>query len=205
MGQRRGSRRFGLSFHHLICDGYARALLLHELGLCLRTSPTRDRLPPAIPAETFFRRLDSWYTRQIATAGTDANSLPAAQLPSDGIGQLRENAATVSMTLGPGTWNELTRTAQAHRLTPFAFALTAFQILIARLDQHDEVRIRLSVQRRQDAEDYQMVGNFSDLLTLERKIDLGVTCLQLARETLTQTLELVERRESLGTDGGTAR
>ena len=44
-----------------------------------------------------------------------------------------------------------------------------------------------------------MVGNFSDLLTLERKIDLGVTCLQLARETLTQTLELVERRERLPT------
>jgi amino acid adenylation domain-containing protein len=166
----------GLTLHHAVTDGWSTGILLRELtalyGGTELPAPAVQYADYAVwqraamTGEALAARLDHW-RRRLQGAPT------ALELPSD-----RPRPATQSfrgglarLPLGGDLSAALTALGRSRGATPFMTLLAAFQALLGRMTNHDDLLVGAPAANRGRPEVEGLIGFFVNLLAL--RADLG--------------------------------
>ncbi len=177
-----------LTIHHIVCDAWSLGVFLRELGAvyaALAAGRTPDLPPLPLRYRDFVRRqrraapdaakLDGWRSL-LAGAAPLVWPVEPASTPSGAAGE------QLSFDLAPGTATAVRRLARQQGTTPFTVLLTAFQLLLARYCQVDDLVVAVPVKGRPQAQLDGLIGFFAHPLPIRSRIDGETTFLgQLAR------------------------
>jgi amino acid adenylation domain-containing protein len=166
-----------LSMHHIATDAWSESVLLDELSRCydafVRGAPSplaplpiryrdfacaqRERLA----GTTFDRHLDYWRAQLDGLP-------PSIELPTDRPRPARRTGrgASITIDLGASRTDALRRVAVAGRATLFMTLLAAFQALLARCANVDDLAVGTAIANRPRVETEPLIGFFANTLVL---------------------------------------
>ncbi|WP_024905423.1 non-ribosomal peptide synthetase [Robbsia andropogonis] len=187
-----------MSFHHIVCDGWSAGIIQAELGRLYDAA--RQHTPPDLPAlpVSYFDYAD-WHREWLSSdrlARLDVywlaklSDLPeVSTLPTD---YRRPDVAahagrTVPFALPDALAARLAGVAREQGASLFMLMLAAFQTLVARLTQRDDVVVGTPVANRLRPELEGLVGLFVNTLVIRQTVDDSqpfTTHLAAAKQTL---------------------
>ncbi len=195
-----------LSAHHLIVDFWSLAVLIRELGQFYEAEI--ENRPAKTEPEV---RLYSDYVRRQAEllAGPDgellreywlrklAGELPVLDLPVDRVRPAIQTyrGASVSAKLNQRLTERLKHLAASHEATLFMTVLAAFQVLLYRYTDQEDILVGSPSSGREAAEFSGTVGYFVNTLVLRGEVSHDKTFSELLTETRQTALEAFEHQD----------
>jgi amino acid adenylation domain-containing protein len=166
-----------ISVHHLAFDGWSLGIVADELRQMYAAEVTgvSASLPPV---EFQYGDFVDWQRRMLATSeGTAleqywasrlASPLPVLSLPTDRQrpAALSDQGETCNFTIAPGTTNGLEAVGKSEGAGLFATLLTAFQMLLARYANQEQLLVGAPTAGRSRAEFERVVGYFVNPVVL---------------------------------------
>ncbi len=184
-----------LVMHHLVSDDGGVRLLLDELSLLYQgktPSTTPEQPIPAqrsleLPPDHSQREFDLMYWRRMA--GISAR----LDIPTDHpiLGQRTFAGRRQPLPMEPRWFQSVQAAAMQLCVSPFAFAITALSVVLARLAQTDNVVIGTTVDMRSEAEAEDVVGCFIKTVPLPLRVDQDETITELVRHTQKTVAEAI--------------
>jgi len=205
---------FLLTLHHIVCDGWSLAIILHELGESY--AALRENRPPRLPASTarfadVVRRQEAderadrgerlrYWTRQLAGARTEL------ELPTDRARPaVQSHQGDQEIFCWPAELRDsVAGFSAARRLTSFMTVLAALAALLHRYTGAEDVVIGAPVSGRTSLEAESVVGffvntvalrlrpsgrmSFSALLDQVREVTLAAQAHEMPFEVLVESL-----------------
>ncbi|BCL84563.1 amino acid adenylation domain-containing protein [Ktedonobacteria bacterium brp13] len=171
-----------LAIHHIIFDGWSMGIFSRELITCY-DAYCQDRLPllPTLPIqyadyavwEHTWLQGEALTTELVYWKQRLADAPPVLELPTDYPRPTVETfrGAYTAFTLPASLVAAVKELSQHEGVTPFMTLLTAFQVLLARYSQQDDIVVGTDVANRQRAEVENLIGFFVNQLIL--RIDLS--------------------------------
>ncbi|MEU6602680.1 non-ribosomal peptide synthetase [Streptomyces flaveolus] len=168
---------FGLSLHHIICDGWSLEVLMRELA-----EDYADPRRPARPSTLQYVDFSQWQYAQSATAAArrDADwwrsylddSPTLLELPADRPRRATDvpGCATVDEQLEPSAVAAVRDLARSHSTTPFTVFLATYALLLARRANVPTVLVGVPAAGRSRPELDKVFGLFVN--TLPVRVDL---------------------------------
>jgi amino acid adenylation domain-containing protein len=187
-----------LVFHHLVCDGLSKSVIMRELGTlydACRTGKPAGLAEPRVQYGDFARR-QRW---TLEAQGLDEVVAPwlerltgapeALELPTDRPRPaVPSNAGTTyRMRLAPTTAAAVREFARAEKATRFATLLSAFYVLLYRHTGQDDIVIGTTTGGRKHPDLQDSVGQFANTVALRGDLSGGPSFGELVgrlRETL---------------------
>jgi amino acid adenylation domain-containing protein len=174
-----------IAVHHLVADGWSLLVMLEDLATFYH-SPAAPMLPAPSYADYVSRQL-----RLAETSGTVSEAkrqklrdLPVVELPGTRSSPAPggDAAKSVSLTLDRDLTSRIRATCRKNNLTLFAYLLSAFEVLVRRFIQEDEVVIASPITNRRTQTDRETVGPFVGLAVFRHRVRLDQTFVDLASE-----------------------
>lgn len=162
--------------HHIVADGWSMGLLIREIAALYRAFTTDEPIPlPELSLQyaDFALWQQQWLQGQVLETKLDywkqqLTNLPILQLPTDypRAALSTSPAATHSFHLSPQTSETLVNFSRQENATLFMTLLTAFQILLHRHTQQEDIVVGTDVANRTDLAIEGLIGFFVNLLVL---------------------------------------
>lgn len=189
--------------HHIVCDGWTLWLLMDELGE--RYGGGSDVADGRLrPLQTSYRdyvlkersMLDlpasaaswSYWEKRLAGAPPALNLPLAKQRPAVQV----LNGLSCPVRLGPALTEAVRRRAREAEITPFAFLLTAFQVLLHRYSSESDILVGIPMAGMRDGAYARVAGHFVNQLPIRASLESEKGFRAIARETLQQLLDARE-------------
>jgi amino acid adenylation domain-containing protein/non-ribosomal peptide synthase protein (TIGR01720 family) len=195
-----------LSAHHLIVDFWSLAVLIRELGQCYEAE-IEDRpaiLDPSIGLYSDYvrrqaelladfdgERLREYWLRKLA------GELPVLDLPGDRARPTVQTyrGASVSAKLDQRLTERLKHLGASHKATLFMTLLAAFQVLLYRYTDQEDILVGSPSSGRGPAEFSGTVGYFVNTLVLRGEVSHDKSFSELLTETRQTALEAFEHQD----------
>ncbi len=191
-----------LVLHHIICDGWSRGVLVHELGE-LYTARLEGRAP-ALPAparfsdyalaETWRQKSPSQVAAEAYWLNRFADGVPVLELPTD-----RPRPATRTYAadhhgrpLSPATVDAVRRLAARHGSTHFTVLLAGYASLLHRHSGQDDLVVGVPAAPQVLAGQKNLVGHCVNLLPIRSRLAEGQDFASLLQDTRRLTLDAFE-------------
>ncbi len=161
-----------IKFHHLVTDGWSQRLLWQEIEALYRGAPAGL---PQLPTQ--YPRFVEWQRGWLQTTAAEAQlGYWRAQLtgmvelplrtdrprPETRSGRGARHAFTLSRNLAL----RLKSLSRAHNITLFMTLLAAFQCLLKRYTDHDDVAVASLIANRNQIETERLIGMFANTIVL---------------------------------------
>ncbi|HEX4945432.1 MAG TPA: amino acid adenylation domain-containing protein [Blastocatellia bacterium] len=184
-------------FHHIVSDGWSVGIFLKELGLLYQAGSEAEL--PALPIQ--YRDYAVWQHQQLQgdvlaellqfwkqhLAGAPALLTLPTDHPRPALQRFR--GAQVSALL-PGTLHEaLQELSKREGVTLFMTLLAAFQVLLMRLSQQEQIVIGTPIASRTQVETEPLIGFFVNTLALQGDLSGNPTWQELLQRTRNRALE----------------
>ncbi|HEX9668480.1 MAG TPA: amino acid adenylation domain-containing protein, partial [Thermoanaerobaculia bacterium] len=181
---------FLLALHHIATDGWSQVLLHRELGSLYAAA--RERRPHALPPlaiqyRDFARWQRDWLQGEALAAQVDfwraalAGAPPLLALPTDrprpAVQTFRGDDAR--LTLPAPLRAELEALSRRQGVTLFMTLLAAFDLLLARRAEREDVVVGTPIAGRNQEEVEGLVGFFVNTLALRAEVGAGATFAEL--------------------------
>lgn len=170
--------------HHLIGDGWALSVALHELSECYRSRAARQEpalhpLPLRVvdlaadersaargrEREAFGKEIGFWTER---LAGLRPLRLPADHTPPATLGSAGD---WVPVALEPDLERDVRELARAHDATAYMVLLAAYTVLLHGMTGETDVAVAGAVSGRDDRRTHGLVGNLTNTVVLRSTAD----------------------------------
>lgn len=191
-----------LVLHHIICDGWSRGVLVHELG-DLYTAHHEGRAP-ALPtparfsdyalAETWRQKSPSQVAAETYWLNRFADGVPVLELPAD---RPRPTTRTYAADhhgrqLSTATVEAVRRLAAQHDSTHFTVLLAAYASLLHRHSGQDDIVVGVPAAPQVLAGQKNLVGHCVNLLPIRSRLAEGQDFASHLQETRRITLDAFE-------------
>jgi amino acid adenylation domain-containing protein/FkbH-like protein len=171
---------FALNLHHAAGDGWSVGLFLRELAQTYAAQREgKQAALPSLPVQ--YRDYAAWQRRCVGTPELRrqldhwkqqlADPPLVLELPSD-----RPRAVVESLRGGcqffivpPALAERVRARAAEHEVTPYVFLLTAFQALLSRYAQQDDILVGIPVAGRRHIETESLIGFFADTVVVRTR------------------------------------
>ena len=193
-----------LTAHHIALDGWSASQLLEEVGAVYsKGASALTSLAPLMPFSSYAVR-ESARTEAGEFAENEAfwverftGRSPRLELPTDRL-RPREKTycgATLEGSLGQELTRELKRLSARSGCTLYVTLLSAFQLLMHRLTQQDEVVVGISTAGQALLEGASLVGHCVHFLPMLSDLRAGETALEHMQATRTALLDAYDHQE----------
>jgi amino acid adenylation domain-containing protein len=188
-----------LNLHHIICDGWSIGVLIRELGTIYTAFANNNPSPlPELPIQ--YADFADWQREwlqgevletQLAYWKQQLDNLPLLNLPTD---QPRPatptyRGATQFLELQKNLSDELEALSQRQGMTLFMTLLAAFQTLLYRYTQQEDIVVGSAIANRNRREIEGLIGFFVNSLVLRTNLSGNPTFLELLNRVREVTLE----------------
>ncbi|NJM65766.1 MAG: amino acid adenylation domain-containing protein [Acaryochloris sp. RU_4_1] len=184
--------------HHIVADGWSMGVLIREIGALYRAFRTGDLVSlPELPIQyaDFALWQQQWLQGSVLETKLTywkqqlANLVPL-QLPSDRPRETVSNSpgAAHSFYLSPQTSEALVTFSRQENVTLFMTLLTAFQILLHRHTQQEDIVVGTDVANRTDLAIEGLIGFFVNLLVLSTDLSGNPSVREALQRVRTVTL-----------------
>jgi amino acid adenylation domain-containing protein len=194
-----GEHVLALTLHHIISDGWSFGVLMRELGdlyesfLAGRPSPLPD---PPVQYADFAQWQREWLRGEILAKqvsfwrGTLAGLEPL-ELPTDRrrLAQRSGRGARWQFMIPAGVTEGLRKLSQRAGATLFMTMLSAFQVLLSRYSQQDDIAVGTPIANRAYARIEGVIGLFVNTLVLRGDLAGNPAFTDLLRRTREHTLD----------------
>lgn len=189
-----------LTLHHIISDGWSMGIFLRELTTLYtayaagRPSPLRD-LPIQYADFAYWQRQqlqEDGLENQLAYWKQQLDKAPALlNLPTDRPRPAVQSfqGARLTFMLSRTLTGELKALCQKEGVTLFMLLLTAFQVLLFRYTQQDDIVIGTPIANRTQTEVEGLIGLFANTLVLRTSLSGNPRFYELLQRTRTVALE----------------
>jgi amino acid adenylation domain-containing protein len=189
-----------LTFHHIICDGWSINVMLADLA-ALYDASRGGRHATLAPAPSFAAHALAERTYDAAAAADERYWMdcfailpPSLELPADrpraAIKTFR--GATVQETIDSSLYQSVRGVGARLGCTPFATMLAAFQLLLGRLADQQEVVVGVPTAGQSLLDDRALVGHCVNFLPIPAQWDSATT---LAQHLISVQATLMKARE----------
>ncbi|HEY9830742.1 MAG TPA: amino acid adenylation domain-containing protein [Stenomitos sp.] len=184
-----------LNLHHIICDGWSIGVLLRELGALYTAFANNQPSPlPELPIQyaDFAHWQREWLQGegehkasplqvQLAYWKQQLENLPLLNLPTDRSRLVTPSyhGATQFLELPKKLSEELEALSQRQGVTLFMTLLAAFQTLLYRYTQQDDIAVGSAIANRNRSEIEGLIGFFVNSLVLRTNLSGNPTFLEL--------------------------
>ncbi|MBD2016401.1 amino acid adenylation domain-containing protein [Microcoleus sp. FACHB-53] len=184
-----------LNLHHIICDGWSIGVLLRELGTLYTAFANNQRSPlPDLPIQyaDFAHWQREWLQgvgathesplqMQLAYWKQQLDNLPLLNLPTDYPRPATPTyrGATQFLELPKSLSEQLEALSQRHGVTLFMTLLAAFQTLLYRYTQQEDIVVGSAIANRNRHEIEWLIGFFVNSLVLRTDLSGNPTFLEL--------------------------
>ncbi len=170
-----------LTLHHIVCDGWSKELLVHEVATLYQAEVNGEPKPlPELPIQ--YADYALWQReflqgevldRQLAYWREQLASLSPLELPTDHPrpSVKTDRGATQSRLLPKAVSEGLSHLCQQQNVTLFMLGLSAFQVLLMRYTGQTDISVGTPIANRTRAELEGIIGFFVNTLVL--RTDLG--------------------------------
>ncbi len=186
-------------FHHIAVDAWSVELLLEDLSACYAARVNGTPPPPA--PELQYADYAAWSRGAESTAAVEravdwwarhlAGAPPVLELPTDRprpqVATTAEAAVRVNVPLTLA--ERIRKLAADHQATPFMVMLAAWQALLGRLANSEDVVIGVPHSGRHHPDTETMVGCFINTLAIRGDLSGDPTVVELLQRVRTTTLE----------------
>ena len=194
-----------IKLHHLITDGWSQRLFLEELEV--HYNARSKGIPAKLPEIPFqYRHFVEWQRAWLRTPTAEAQlnywrgrlegltELPLRTdwpRPKTWTGRGAKLPLTLSRTLSGGI-KSLSRT---HNATLFMTLLAAFQCLLCRYTQHDDIAVGSLIANRNQIEIERLIGMFANAVVLRTDLSGDPTFSEVLRRVRQVTLDAYRNQE----------
>ena len=194
------------SLHHIIADAWSMGVLVQELATCYQS--LINGKPPVLPDLPIqYGDFAVWQRQWLQTADATGQSplqqhldywrqqlrtpLPVLQLPTDFPRPTKPShqGALQSFTLPPDLVRSLNRFSQQQGVSLFMTLLAAFQILLYRYTQQEDIVVGTDVANRNRAETEALIGFLVNILVLRTDLSGNPTFQELLSRVRDVTLD----------------
>lgn len=186
--------------HHIVCDGWTLWLLMDELGERYRAgfelavgrlSLLRTSYREYVLKERSLLDLQgsaaSWsYWEERLAGAPPALNLPIAKPRPAMQGS---NGLSCPLRLGPDLTEAVRRRAREAEVTPFAFLLAVFQVLLHRYSNENDILVGVPMAGMRDGGYARVAGHFVNQLPIRANIESGQSFGAIAKEAFLQLLD----------------
>ncbi len=194
------SHVLGLTFHHIVCDGWSVSLVVEEL-LAAYTALVGGRRPdlPGLPIQ--YADYAVWQQRWLLGEEAAnqsaywreklAGELPVVDLPRDHSRPVEQTfqAGSCSLTVDSALTRALSGLAHRRGATPFMALLAAFSIVVKRLTGLDDLPLGMAIAGRVHRETERLVGVFTNTVVVRQDLSGDPSFTELLERTREATLE----------------
>jgi non-ribosomal peptide synthetase component F len=189
-----------LNVHHIVSDGWSMAILFRELGLLYQNARLSE-LPVQYADYAVWqkdwlqgKRLDELlaYWKNHLSGAPAVLELPLDRPRPRVQGSQGEKA---SFVLSPELSDRLQSSSRREGVTSFMTLLAAFQVLLARLTQRDDVVVGTDLANRTRVETEGLIGFFVNLLPVRTRLSGHLTFGELLKQVREVLLEAYARQE----------
>ncbi|MBD1900681.1 amino acid adenylation domain-containing protein [Trichocoleus sp. DQ-A3] len=178
-----------LNLHHIISDGWSIGVLIRELGTLYTAFGNNERSPlPELPIQ--YADFADWQREwlqgevletQLAYWKQQLNNLPSLNLPTDKPRPAAPTyqGATQFLELPKSLSEELEALSQRQGVTLFMTLLAAFQTLLYRYTQQEDIVVGSPIANRNRREIEGLIGFFVNSLVLRTNLSGNPTFLEL--------------------------
>jgi len=195
-----------LNLHHIVYDGWSESIFFQELTTLYKAF---DNKQPSPLAELPIQYADFAHGQRQRLQGEVLNSqlsywkqklsgnLPVLQLPTDYPRPLRQNyqGGKHSLKLTKGLTTAIKTLSQQHGVTVFMTFLGAFQTLLYRYTEQEDIIIGTPIACRNQAETEKLIGLFLNNLAIRTNLSGNPTFRQLLAQVRQVTLEAYENQD----------
>ena len=184
--------------HHIVADGWSMGVLIREIAALYRSFTTGDPIAlPELPIQyaDFALWQQQWLQGSVLATKLDywqkqLTNLATLQLPSDRPRQSvsTRSGASYSFYLSPQTSEALVTFSRQENVTLFMTLLTAFQILLHRHTQQEDIVVGTDVANRTDLALEGLIGFFVNLLVLRTDLSGNPSVREVLQRVRTVTL-----------------
>ncbi|PRX96569.1 non-ribosomal peptide synthetase [Allonocardiopsis opalescens] len=209
-----------LALHHIACDGQSVGVVVRELLARYTAHSVGDTAPPAAAVQ-YADVADGLAAEAGERAGGDAAywrrrlaGVEPLAFPADRAEREAPAGATAGDVLvGESTGRALRRLARTHSVTPFAVALGAWQLALARWSGQDDFAIGVPMSRRGHTSHSEVVGPLLNMVAVRATPVRGTAVRGFLREVQRSLVDAFEHRRmpfaevvaALGVDRGADR
>lgn len=169
-----------LTLHHIITDGWSNGVLLHDIGV-LYAAECQGKQNPLQPVMGFGEYVELQAREQQSQEMTGAQQywleqfsepVPPLELPSDRLRPPLQTYAGARQraVIETSLLKQLKSVSGKHGSTLFVTLLAAFQLLLHRLSNQDDLVVGISAAGQPHASDNNLVGYCTNLLALRSRI-----------------------------------
>ncbi|MET0646190.1 MAG: amino acid adenylation domain-containing protein [Pyrinomonadaceae bacterium] len=170
-----------LTMHHIVTDGWSIGVFIKEVA-ALYEAYTRGRTSPLAELEFQYADYAAWQRGWLQGEALEAQlgywreqlggRLPVLELPTDrprpAVQSFR--GARCTLRLSPQLVESLTSHGRREGVTLFMTLLAAFQTLLHRYTQQDDVLVGTAIANRNRAETEQLIGFFANTLVMRTSL-----------------------------------
>src|SRR6185437_161914 len=189
-----------LNIHHIVSDGWSMAILYRELGL-LYQGVSLPELPIQYADYAVWQKdwlqgqrleelLDYWKSHLAGAPEVLELPLDRPRPPLQG-----SRGEKVSFVLPGELSDRLQSSSRREGVTSFMTLLAAFQVLLARLTQRDDVVVGTDLANRTRVETEGLIGFFVNLLPVRTRLSGNPTFMALLQQVKEVMLEAYARQE----------
>jgi amino acid adenylation domain-containing protein len=193
-----------VNLHHIIHDDWSTKILMQELltayaALAGGGAPELPALPIQYGDYAYWQRNLQSANRieeQLKYWRDQLSDCPCLQLPTDRpLGREIPLAANEPVELSPELIHAVKKLSEAEKATLFMTTLAAFQVLLARYTQQDDIVVGTPIAIRGHAEIESLPGLFLNTLVLRTRLNGNSTFRELIQRVRKVTLQAYENQE----------
>ena len=193
------------TMHHIVADGWSTSVMMRELGIAY-TAIASGVEPPLGPPPVVYADVAHWQRTVLDDATLErhlaffrtalAGAPPLLDLPTDRRRPPEQSfaGADAHFDWPPHVAEAVRALARRESATPFMVLLAAFDALLGRLADVDDVVIGASVAGRDAIELEALVGFFVNIVVLRADLAGDPSFIELVRRTRERTLEAFAHR-----------
>jgi amino acid adenylation domain-containing protein len=190
-----------VKFHHLVTDGWSQRLFWQELEALYRGAPTAL---PELPIQ--YRNFVEWQRGWLQTTAAEAQ-LGYWRSQLSGVGELplrtdrprpetkTGRGARHTFTLSQNLALRLKSLSRAQNVTLFMTLLGAFQCLLKRYTEHDDVAVTSLIANRNRMETERLIGMFANTIVLRTDLAGDPTFAEVLRRVRRITLDAYRNQD----------
>ncbi|MCG8615708.1 MAG: condensation domain-containing protein, partial [Desulfobacterales bacterium] len=195
------------NFHHIIFDGSSLPLFVNDLTAMYRAALAGDQSEVS-PPEASFADYVHWQRDMLAgEEGTThktywldklAGDLPVLNLPEDmkpGSGDGDGGCDTYRMDISAELSQSLRKVAEDHRVYLFTVLLGAFQVLLHRYTEQDDIITGIPMAGRNRTEFEELIGYFINMVPIRADLSEEITFADLMQQLHKAGMEALTHQE----------
>lgn len=196
-----------ITIHHIISDGWSRAVLLRELGeayqaLAAGHEPELPQLP--VQYVDYVRWQSDWLAQHALEGQVDfwrqqLEGAPALlELPYDAPRppRLSYRGGAVKVAIDAGTARELKQLCREHNVTLAMALYCGWNVLLARLTGADDIVVGVPVANRRRSEFEGLIGLFVNTLAVRTRVDVEHSVEALLQQVKATMLRAYEHQDA---------